>query len=363
MALNPGDARRDGGEGERQLPIVYDLPKTDDPNNPPPGDQHRWCFGCLRWVFHTQYRKSSESCKQCLRVTCAKCGKSFSDVSHLNRHDRQVHQGLKPYRCPNCDYATAERCNLKVHVCRTDGSQLVGHTMTEIKHQRALEIETGGRMVKTPHGIIDILTDTELIEIKNYAHWLTAVGQLMVYGLTYPDRAKRVHFFGQRPTDAKLNSILDAMKQLNIRVTMEQDINPPVNEHVPNTAGGVPAPAVTEPIIAPIPRRPPRQRVTPSAPVQVPECKHLLPNVEKPDGDKPRGETVQDSCPPTVCSPVSTADTWERAFDNLTDVSRPKEERHRQQPEAPPRCAEASDVRGRRSCDGDVCDKNDRSAG
>ncbi|ELU04370.1 hypothetical protein CAPTEDRAFT_105875 [Capitella teleta] len=43
------------------------------------------------------------------------CGKRFTGVWHLRRHYR-VHTGEKPYKCPACDFASAQRCHLNSHV-------------------------------------------------------------------------------------------------------------------------------------------------------------------------------------------------------------------------------------------------------
>ena len=48
-------------------------------------------------------------------------------------------------------------------------------------------------------GIADIVSDDLLIEIKNWKYWKQAVGQIMVYSVYFPGRAKRLHLFGVRP--------------------------------------------------------------------------------------------------------------------------------------------------------------------
>lgn len=50
--------------------------------------------------------------------------------------------------------------------------------------------------VSTLAGKIDILTNTELIEIKEWKRWKEAIGQVLCYGKYYPDCGKRIHFFG-----------------------------------------------------------------------------------------------------------------------------------------------------------------------
>jgi hypothetical protein len=46
---------------------------------------------------------------------CDMCGKSFSTRAILQRH-KMGHTGEKPYQCRYCEYATAQKCNLKRHM-------------------------------------------------------------------------------------------------------------------------------------------------------------------------------------------------------------------------------------------------------
>ena len=51
--------------------------------------------------------------------------------------------------------------------------------------------------VPTLAGRIDILTDTQLIEVKEWKRWKEAIGQVLCYGAYYPNHEKRIHFFGE----------------------------------------------------------------------------------------------------------------------------------------------------------------------
>lgn len=53
----------------------------------------------------------------------------------------------------------------------------------------------GSKEVKCGAGFIDLLTDTEIIEIKRASKWKSAVGQILAYGNFYPSHAKRIHLF------------------------------------------------------------------------------------------------------------------------------------------------------------------------
>lgn len=61
-----------------------------------------------------------------------------------------------------------------------------------------LQAQLGGLTeVTTPSGRIDLLTETEIIEVKNIKDWKAALGQILVYSAFYPDHKKRIHLFGQ----------------------------------------------------------------------------------------------------------------------------------------------------------------------
>lgn len=62
---------------------------------------------------------------------------------------------------------------------------------------KALQQKLGGlREVITPAGNIDLLTSTEIIEVKAVKDWKGALGQILVYGTYYPSHSRRIHLFG-----------------------------------------------------------------------------------------------------------------------------------------------------------------------
>lgn len=88
----------------------------------------------------------------------------------------------------------------------------------EKKIQVKLLSELGGKIeVETPFGFIDLLTDTEIIEIKNGEHWKNGLGQLCAYSKFYPAHRKRLHLFNmEKDTD-----IEELCKDFNIRVSYD----------------------------------------------------------------------------------------------------------------------------------------------
>ena len=82
---------------------------------------------------------------------------------------------------------------------------------SEAWYRDRLAQELGGKpKVKieknTPVGRIDILTSTEVIELKRVSGWKSAIGQVKSYGLYYPEHKLRIHLFGAM-TESKLKTI------------------------------------------------------------------------------------------------------------------------------------------------------------
>lgn len=74
--------------------------------------------------------------------------------------------------------------------------------------QKKLQALLGGETeVKNPAGRIDLLTNTQVIEIKKFKDWKEAIGQIVVYGSFYPDRQKVVYLFDRKP-----QKLLDVIK-------------------------------------------------------------------------------------------------------------------------------------------------------
>ncbi|HBL10072.1 MAG TPA: KilA-N domain-containing protein [Cyanobacteria bacterium UBA11162] len=74
--------------------------------------------------------------------------------------------------------------------------------------------------VPTLAGNIDILTERELIEVKSVKSWKCAVGQVLIYGQSYPSHQKRIHLFGEASRDF-LSMIRTYCAPLDIDVTWE----------------------------------------------------------------------------------------------------------------------------------------------
>jgi len=64
--------------------------------------------------------------------------------------------------------------------------------------QLSLQEKMGGTIeVDCLAGKIDLLTATEIIEVKLVKNWKAALGQILIYGNYYPSHQKRIHLFGE----------------------------------------------------------------------------------------------------------------------------------------------------------------------
>jgi hypothetical protein len=83
-----------------------------------------------------------------------------------------------------------------------------------------LQAQLGGKVeAYTKFGLIDLLTETELIEIKIVNRWKDAIGHILAKSEKYPNHQKRLHLFGyQEPI---LENIEEVCDRLGIRVTFE----------------------------------------------------------------------------------------------------------------------------------------------
>ena len=94
-------------------------------------------------------------------------------------------------------------------------------TQKEKPIQLRLNKALGGEIeVPASTGFIDILTETELIEVKETKSWINAVGQVIIYGQDYPDHQKRIHLFGSASPSFK-SLVKSRCSELDIEVTWE----------------------------------------------------------------------------------------------------------------------------------------------
>lgn len=92
---------------------------------------------------------------------------------------------------------------------------------TERDIQIRLQSQLGGfREVICPVGKIDLLTDTEIIEVKEVKEWKGAIGQILTYGFYYPKHFKRIHLFGKAHEDVQ-SLIEEHCTRLDVKVSWD----------------------------------------------------------------------------------------------------------------------------------------------
>ena len=95
-------------------------------------------------------------------------------------------------------------------------------------------------MTKCNGGVVDVVSCVEVIEVKHWIKWKEGIGQVMIYALDFPDKKKRIHFFGQRPDQKTYDYIHSVCEQLGIIVTetkVRYNGSPPVPPNTPEDEG------------------------------------------------------------------------------------------------------------------------------
>lgn len=76
----------------------------------------------------------------------------------------------------------------------------------------------------SPAGFLDIITNSEVIEIQHHIDWKSGLGQVSSYGAFYPTHKKRLHLFAQKGEEAskyfKIASFVGAKS--GVHVTFEE---------------------------------------------------------------------------------------------------------------------------------------------
>lgn len=172
------------------------------------------CTSCNVEKESTAFPKNKSVCKGCSSVKCTLCDAVFADVGTLKVHHEGQHLGLRPYSCPKCTYTCKQKGSLKLHRC---------DDRRESYYQKLLQEKYQSGSKTTPAGIIDILTQTELIEIKHWIAWKSAIGQVMAYSRYYPDHKKIIYFIGNEPRPATKQVIMDTLEFYGIEAMVHVD--------------------------------------------------------------------------------------------------------------------------------------------
>lgn len=91
--------------------------------------------------------------------------------------------------------------------------QLEREIQRKLQKQLSAEIE-----VETPVGYVDLLTDTEIIEIKEITNWKSALGQILSYGSFYPEHKKYLYLFNKSESDVDTRQVENICKKYQVEV-------------------------------------------------------------------------------------------------------------------------------------------------
>lgn len=89
----------------------------------------------------------------------------------------------------------------------------------QIRNNICAELD-GQKEVKVCAGIVDILTNTQIIEVKHVRKWKHAIGQIIAYGIDFPEKEKVIYLFGDEYdyVDIDLDIIKKVCEQQQITV-------------------------------------------------------------------------------------------------------------------------------------------------
>lgn len=92
---------------------------------------------------------------------------------------------------------------------------------SEVSRRLAIAVQ-GKCEVGTPSGRIDVLTNTQIIEVKKARSWRTALGQVLDYSPHYPNHTCRIHLFAV-PENFNFQRVLAACSAVDVVVTWEDE--------------------------------------------------------------------------------------------------------------------------------------------
>jgi len=76
--------------------------------------------------------------------------------------------------------------------------------------------------IQCPAGFIDILSATEIIEVKRADRWKSAVGQVLAYQIYFPNHRPRIHLFWRGSERyPNTNAVLECCSRLSVLVSWE----------------------------------------------------------------------------------------------------------------------------------------------
>lgn len=160
---------------------------------------------CLVWSYFAN-NGNSKAISLLKAVSChpekLKLPKSFKVLASTPSAIKKENKRLKQVNKTSVNYSSPEK---------------------KVENKLAKSIKGSIQQVMTLVGTIDILTLTEVIEVKAVTSWKAALGQVLVYGGQYPSHTMRLHLFGSVRSDMR-ELIEKECQRFHVRVTWESDI-------------------------------------------------------------------------------------------------------------------------------------------
>jgi hypothetical protein len=103
-----------------------------------------------------------------------------------------------------------------IEPCRSDQVE------ADVRRRLAIEL-SGEECIIGMFGEVDLVTASEVIEIKNVKRWTHALGQALAHSKSFPDKSPRVHLFGEENQfqDGVLERAVSLCDDHSVRVTHE----------------------------------------------------------------------------------------------------------------------------------------------
>lgn len=147
---------------------------------------------------------------------------SGSSINTINITINNVVNVPREFKCQLCGHITPTKAEMRSH-------QEYKHKhgrIREVEVQRRLERELHGRHKTIPPGIVDLVTEDSIIEVKTYEAWKAGIGQLIAYGHYIPDKKKVLWLFsptGIKPYKINVDMIRDVCQSVDIELMLEPE--------------------------------------------------------------------------------------------------------------------------------------------
>ena len=117
----------------------------------------------------------------------------------------------------NDDHVSLLRSNKKVYIEDRIRNELIAQE-NMVNYQTEYKVKSGR---------VDVVTETEIIEIKDMDQWTRAIGQVLSYKHFLPDKKARLHlFYDNVSMENKKEMIEEVCCSYGVRVTYHDEISP-----------------------------------------------------------------------------------------------------------------------------------------